>query len=1143
MLLFKYVLYFVLGTLLIPNTCNCLKSLENERLVNYLRGSQSEDKTKNSPMVPEYTPSQSLLDKYQEVFRKYLDNIDHYMTMVIAIDIFSSLCFVFCLRGLSSPETAKRGNFVGIVGMVGAISVTVLQPGFSLQWMMFVIPFGAATIIGLLIAHFVSMVNLPQLVALFHSFVGLAAMLVAYANLWSPFIPENIHIGIVHAIEMYIGEFIASLTFTGSIVAAGKLHDIFPSNPLKIPGKHFINTLLLSGIIAMCGLFVAFNDLSMRTYFLYGNSLASMILGLHLVASIGGADMPVVISMLNSYSGWATSFTGFMLHSNVLIICGALIGSSGAILSYVMCCGMNRSFLNVIFGGWDELGADVDGGEMLYDMSSVTETTSSEVARDLLSVKKILIVPGYGMAVSRCQSEVASIAQALRGRGINVEFAIHPVAGRMPGHMNVLLAEVEVPYSIVKEMEEVNLQMENFDAVLVIGANDTVNPLALEKNSKIHGMPVIEVWKAKKVIISKRSLGRGYAAIDNPLFFKPNTRMLFGNAKDRMAEILSNINIFAPERTTKLLDDPIDSDNDSNIKQLDNTKGTRPAESIKESGGSTNSEEYPSPSLTLGVLKEDSKKEKLVAIAPNYVKKLRKIGFRVLVESGAGNYSKYSDKMYEDASCTILATKQDVISRSNVIIKVQKPSKEEISYMTSGQVLVSNIWPAQNPNLLQQLAEKGVTAVALDEVPRTTRAQRLDIRSSMSNLAGYRAVIEAFAHLPKLSKPSITAAGRVDAAKVFVIGAGVAGLQAIATARNLGADVYANDTRLVTREEVESLGGKFVAVSIKEEGQTTGGYAREMSKKYQDAQQALYNKMIKSCDVVISTALIPGKPSPKIITAKMVRSMKPGSVIVDMAAEMADRNSGWGGNCELTHYNEIFEDEVSGVTIIGLTNLPATMPAQASELFSMNIVHLMEELGGAEDFSIDVNDELMKSMVVTMDNKVRYVLPEMRPKSKEIIEISTEIDEKDISVSSIEISRGNNLNRVMNSDAMFFVFVSLILGISIGFGFGLDSETLNNVLAFVLSVIIGYYCVWNVSPSLHTPLMSVTNALSGIIIIGAMLECGPVNMFFTFQVYSLFVFLATFFSAINIVGGFYVTARMLSMFNNTETDHSYSLIA
>ncbi|OII76967.1 NAD alpha subunit family protein [Cryptosporidium andersoni] len=1142
MLLFKYVLYFVLGTLLIPNTCNCLRSLENERSVNYLRGSQSEDRAKNSPMVPKYIPSQSLLDKYQELFRKYLNNIDHYMTMVIAIDIFSSLCFVFCLRGLSSPETAKRGNLVGMLGMIGAISVTILQPGFSLQWMMFVIPFCAATIIGLLIAHFVSMVNLPQLVALFHSFVGLAAMLVAYANLWSPFTPESVHTGIVHAIEIYIGEFIASFTFTGSIVAAGKLHDIFPNNSLKIPGKHFINTLLLSGIIAMCGLFVAFDDLSMRTYFLYGNSLASMILGLHLVASIGGADMPVVISMLNSYSGWATSFTGFMLHSNVLIICGALIGSSGTILSYVMCCSMNRSLLNVIFGGWDELGADAEGGEVLYDMSSVTETTSAEVARDLLSVKKVLIVPGYGMAVSRCQSEVASIAQALRSRGINVEFAIHPVAGRMPGHMNVLLAEAEVPYSIVKEMEEVNLHMEDFGVVLVIGANDTVNPLALEKNSKIHGMPVIEVWKAKKVIVSKRSLGRGYAAIDNPLFFKPNTRMLFGNAKDRLTEILSNINIYVPEKTTKLLDDSIDSDNDSNIEQLDDTKGTGSAESTKKSG-SSNSEEYLTPSLTLGVLKEDSEKEKLVAIAPNYVKKLRKIGFRVLVESGAGNYSKYSDNMYEDASCTILATKQDVISRSNVIIKVQKPSEEEISYMTSGQVLVSNIWPAQNPNLLQQLAEKGVTTVALDEVPRTTRAQRLDIRSSMSNLAGYRAVIEAFARLPKLSKPSITAAGRVDAAKVFVIGAGVAGLQAIATARNLGADVYANDIRLVTKEEVESLGGKFVAVSIKEEGQTIDGYAREMSKKYQDSQQALYSKMIKSCDVVISTALIPGKPSPKIITAKMVRSMKPGSVIVDMAAEMADRNSGWGGNCELTHYNEIFEDEVSGVTIIGLTNLPATMPAQASELFSMNIVHLMEELGGAEHFSIDVNDELMKSMVVTMDNKVRYILPEMRPKSKDIIEISAGNYEKDISTSSIEISRGNDLNRILNSDVMFFVFVSLILGISIGFGFGLDSETLNNILAFVLSVIIGYYCVWNVSPSLHTPLMSVTNALSGIIIIGAMLECGPVNIFFTFQVYSLFVLLATFFSAINIVGGFYVTARMLSMFNNTETDHSYSLIA
>ncbi|POM84936.1 NAD(P) transhydrogenase beta subunit family protein [Cryptosporidium meleagridis] len=1081
---------------------------------NNLRGGPSTNRESNI-LVPAFDPSKEYVDKYFSYVEAFLKNVNYLSTLSVSLEVFSSICFVLCLRGLSAQETAKRGNSLGIVGIICAIAATFLAPTFTMNWIMFIVPFALAIIIGIPISHCVSMVNIPQLVALFHSFVGLAAMLISFANLWTPFQSSEEEFSAVHAIEMFIGEAISAITFTGSIVAAGKLHEIFPSGALKLPGRHFLNAFMVAGLIALGSVFIIITDYANRTYLMYGNSLLSMLLGIHLVASIGGADMPVAISMLNSYSGWATSFTGFLINSKMLIICGALIGSSGAILSHIMCLGMNRSLLNVMVGGWEGSG-DSNEAQGIGDQSDVNKTNAMKVARDLLSAKKVLIVPGYGMAVSRSQQDVASIVSALRLRDIQVEFAIHPVAGRMPGHMNVLLAEADVPYSIVKEMEDVNPHMESFDVVLVIGANDTVNPLALEKNSKINGMPVIEVWRASKVIVSKRSLGKGYAAIDNPLFFMKNVEMIFGNAKDSMINILQNIISISPEQKKANLNDDQETIDDTLASQEDN-------------------EEYPTPTMTIGVLKEDLPSEKLVAIAPNFVKKLRKLGFRVLLESGAGTKSQFDDQKYENASCTIMATRQDVVSRSDVIVKVQKPTDEEISQMKSGQTLISYIWPAQNPSLLESLAKKGVTTIALDEVPRTTRAQKLDIRSSMSNLAGYRAVIEAFVQLPKLSKSSITAAGRVDAARVFVIGAGVAGLQAIATAKNLGADVYASDTRTATREEVESLGAKFVTVDIKEDGDSGSGYAKVMSPEYLKAQSKLYSKIIKSCDVVITTALIPGKPSPKIITREMVNSMKPGSVIVDMAAEMADTASGWGGNCEITKKDQIYLDEESGVTIIGLTNLPSTMPSQASELFSMNVVHMLEELGGAEHFSVDMKDDLLKEMVVTINEKVTYVPVDKRPPPpKSEGSSSSSSTSSNSSPETSHRSFSSIMERVIYSNVSFGFFVLISVLVSIGLGYVIDHDTLGNILVFSLSVIVGYYCIWNVTPSLHTPLMSVTNALSGIIIIGAMLECGPVILFTDFQVYSFLLFLAMLLSSINIIGGFYVTTRMLYMFTDDQ---------
>jgi H+-translocating NAD(P) transhydrogenase subunit beta len=393
-------------------------------------------------------------------------------------------------------------------------------------------------LIGAFLASRVAMTSMPELVAVLHSFVGLAAVLVGIGNYLSP---ESNLVGaeaIVHQIEIYLGVFIGAVTFTGSIVAFGKLRAIISSKPLMLPGRHLLNVSLLVGTAILGVQFVGATSPNGLQPLLIVTAIACL-LGIHLVAAIGGADMPVVISMLNSYSGWAAAAAGFMLNNDLLIITGALVGSSGAILSYIMCKAMNRSFVSVILGGFGAEGgkAPAKGGEQA-PVGEATSTNIAETVEMLRNARSVIIAPGYGMAVAQAQHAVADITRILRDRGVNVRFGIHPVAGRLPGHMNVLLAEASVPYDIVLEMDEINEDFEKTDVVLVIGANDTVNPSALEDpNSPIAGMPVLEVWHAEQVIVLKRSMASGYAGVDNPLFYKENTSMLFGDARQNVDAI------------------------------------------------------------------------------------------------------------------------------------------------------------------------------------------------------------------------------------------------------------------------------------------------------------------------------------------------------------------------------------------------------------------------------------------------------------------------------------------------------------------------------------------------------------------------------------------------------------------------------
>jgi len=451
--------------------------------------------------------------------------------------IIATILFILALGGLSNQETARRGNWYGITGMAVALVATVLGDVTQHYEYLFLALLVGGTV-GLFAARRVQMTQMPELVAILHSLVGVAAVAVGFANFMDP---ERLshYMGVeltIHDIETYLGILIGAVTFSGSVIAFGKLSGRIGGKPLTLPARHWLNLILLIGAIWFAYQFVLQSAAGGGMQPLIIMTVIALLFGIHMVMAIGGADMPVVVSMLNSYSGWAASATGFMLGNDLLIVTGALVGSSGAILSYIMCRAMNRKFLSVIAGGFGTSeGTQVSGGE---DQGEVAPIDAEETAALLSSAKKVMIIPGYGMAVAQAQHIVYEITKTLRAKGVDVRFGIHPVAGRMPGHMNVLLAEAKVPYDIVYEMDEINDDFPNVDVSVVIGANDIVNPSALtDPDGPIGGMPVLECWKGEVSIVLKRSMATGYAGVQNPLFFLENTRMLFGDAGDTLDEV------------------------------------------------------------------------------------------------------------------------------------------------------------------------------------------------------------------------------------------------------------------------------------------------------------------------------------------------------------------------------------------------------------------------------------------------------------------------------------------------------------------------------------------------------------------------------------------------------------------------------
>ena len=448
--------------------------------------------------------------------------------------------FILALGGLKDNVSARRGNLYGIIGMTIAILITVIA-FVSKNHNLLIVVMIAGGVIGFLLSLRVKMTQMPELVAILHSLVGLAAVLIGYANFMDPGVEL---VGVektIHEIEIFIGVCIGALTFTGSVIAYGKLSAIISGRPLMLPARHWLNLALFVGVIVVGTRFVGAESHADALLMLIVMTAIAMVFGMHMVAAIGGADMPVVISMLNSYSGWAAAATGFMLSNDLLIVTGALVGSSGAILSYIMCRAMNRNFISVIAGGFGTSGGSSGVAAEGYE-GEVQTIDIAETAHLLNHASEVMVVPGYGMAMAQAQHAVSEIAKILIAKGVNVRFGIHPVAGRMPGHMNVLLAEAHVPYDIVFEMDEVNNDFPSIDVSLIIGANDTVNPSALEdKDSPIAGMPVLEVWNSETTIVLKRGMAAGYAGVDNPLFVKENTRMLFGDAKESLDLLIKAI--------------------------------------------------------------------------------------------------------------------------------------------------------------------------------------------------------------------------------------------------------------------------------------------------------------------------------------------------------------------------------------------------------------------------------------------------------------------------------------------------------------------------------------------------------------------------------------------------------------------------
>jgi len=1055
------------------------------------------------------------------------------------IVVIGITCFVLCLMGLSKVRTSKMGMVYGIVGMSALIAGYWADSAYTYddgQWLI-AICMAPGIIIGLMSAYFAKMTDLPELVGAYNGLGGLAAALEGIGLYLDPsatqFVRGGDNLGPqteamlwVQSIALILSIVIGCWTFTGSIVAVLKLHGTIASKPRIVPLRWFVTLLFAVSVIVFSVLsFTAgqtWNDREEGIAFIVIVAATACAWGLMAVMAIGGGDMPVSISFLNSLSGFSTSAAGFMLVNKALVISGAFVGCSGIILTHFMCRAMNRSILKVLIGGFGD--GVVKKSAAIKEVGTVTEVGTDQVVDLLKEARSVIIVPGYGMAVAKAQHSVAEMTKLLRDRGKKVRFAIHPVAGRLPGHMNVLLAEARVPYSIIMGMDEINDDFPDTDVVLIIGANDTVNPSAqTDPNSPISGMPVLHVWQAHRTITLKRSLNVGYAGVDNPLFIKPNNSMHLGDAKQSVEKIVSLLRASEPVASVSAKKDIVaDVEN-----QVDSKKNVAPVDSFTANLITKLQNEA---FINIGVTREVTEGERRGAIVPSAVKRLLQAGMQVIIESKAGAAGEFLDDQFKAMGAKIMPDASSVYNQADIIIKIQEPKvhpstgKHEIDMVPSGKTLISFVGPRTDAGkeLMNRAASAGITLLAVDAIPRISRAQSLDVLSSQAKVAGYRAVIEASHMYQRFLNGEITAAGKFPASKVLIVGVGVAGLAAIGAAVSMGAIVHAFDTRLETKEQVESMGGEFLMLNFSEDGGEESGYAKTMSKEFYEKEMEMFRQQAKECQIIITTAAIPGRPAPKLIMRDAVDNMLPGSVIVDLAAAS-------GGNCELTRKGETYVYN-ERVTIIGITDLNSRMAWQASSMYANNMTNLMDVLcpkplkGSVEPrkLNINMNDQIIRGMTVVKDGEITWPPPE------EVVKTSASPAKKD----NGEIVRTPKKESIMANRVFDITSVGELCAVAVaGVFFGIVAayapvSFVAQLLYFILAGILGYYLIWNVEPALFTPLMSTSNSLSGVVILGgilmASLERGSASNVLGCTAISV--------ATVNVFGGFAVSFRMLLMF-------------
>jgi NAD(P) transhydrogenase len=1061
-------------------------------------------------------------------------------TWLDTVVVFGLSCFVLCLMNLSKVHTSKMGMFYGVFGMACLIIGYWVDNSYTYGDGVWLIAASMAPgiIIGIWSAVSVEITGLPELVGAYNGFGGLAAALEGIGLYLDPdatvlrrggldIVQLNTSMLWVQAIALVLSIIIGMMTFTGSMVACLKLHGTIASKPRIVPFRWGTTILLF---IAMC-VFGAlsfsggqtWNDRGLGIIFIVIVTVLSGIYGIMAVMAIGGGDMPVSISFLNSLSGFSTSMAGFMLSNKALVVSGAFVGCSGIILTLVMCIAMNRSISNVLIGGFGD-GAGKKEAKKVE--GTATEVNAEDVIELMSTAKSIIIVPGYGMAVAHAQHAIADLTTKLRARGCNVRFAIHPVAGRLPGHMNVLLAEAHVPYDITYAMNDINQDFPETDLALVLGANDTVNPAAqTDPDSPIAGMPVLEVWKAKKSITMKRSLRVGYAGVGNPLFVNENNVMFLGDAKKSLEKLLALMG--ETEEVAKSA-----GDIESAVKKV--VKIDPFFSQIPDLQQNT--------FLKIGVCKEVAGDgERRISIVPEIAKRLLKSGIQVFVESSAGNGGGFYDTEYTMMGCQVLGSAQEVYDMVDVIVKIREPEihpvtrMHEIDMLGEGKTMISFVGPRTDKGkaLMNKAVSAGINLLAVDAIPRISRAQSLDVLSSQAKIAGYRAVVEAANEYQRFFNGEVTAAGNFAASKVLVVGAGVAGLSAISTAASMGAIVRAFDTRLECKEQVESLKGEFLVLDFKEDGGDAGtGYAKIMSDAFIQKEMEMFREQAKECQIIITTAAIPGRPAPKLIMKDAVDNLAPGSVIVDLAGAT-------GGNCELTHPGEtyVYDDRV---TIIGATDLISRMSWQASSMYSNNMANLFdllcpnfkskdgqEQAVQSKTLNIDMEDPVIRGMTCVHNRNVTWPPPASVTKTsaKGGNDDSPQLAQREEAKPSIFSKRVFDLctiGEIIGFKLLVLFFIVL--------GFFAPVSFVTQLLYFILAGFLGYYLIWAVEPALFSPLMSISNSLSGVVVLGGILMVSGD----TGSASNVLGCIAIGVASINVFGGFAVSYRMLLMFKKEK---------